>query len=268
MKTLQIFLVFLLASRLTAADLLPAQLLQIGEQPVTPVAGSLISGQRTTLLFYMAGPAATRGEVVGDLLQVSGGVAAPLLKDLPLRGDPLALDIELPPLARETSLFLLLRARPRAGEPWQALGQFSLTAFPANFTAEMAEFARWVEKERRLPLAVFGKAGPLHDFLEASGVPFVNLGAEIPTSLPRPMLVLGSGAFSAKDSASRLATTTSPVVFFASDSPLLPGVYPRSGDGFTLVTLPLLSNLAKDPRPQKTLLEILRSVCAAPSPMP
>ncbi|MDD5348674.1 MAG: hypothetical protein PHQ12_00555 [Chthoniobacteraceae bacterium] len=241
-----------------------------GQPGAQPPAYYGFGGQPVTLELAVETPKGEPVDIQADLFQRAQTLLAPVQKDIvvaqalnasgfaPYR--PLvSWKMPLPAVTRETQMLARFRVRTGAAD-WQPAGQVLLTVYPPDFAKE--ELAR-VAKDPGL--RVFG-GDALRKFLKAQKTDFEDVGSDLASLPPSPE---DKNLYIGEATSRQLAQwlTANPawqgsLVVFCTDTPLLPGVFVTTQGGLRLakVTLPMLDTLSTDPRSQKTLVEVLKSV--------
>jgi hypothetical protein len=205
-----------------------------------------------------------RASVLVELWQTSGNIMLPLGKALPMDGllataipdanGVTTLRVAFPKLERRARVLVKFISKDA---PNTALGVVLVTVYPP---IDWAPLARKVKKDD-LRLVVFGKdTVGLREFFEARHIPFSDNGDNMPERLGRDTVAVGE--LSPKDWAERKDRITPEggrLIVFVADAEVLPGVYSTAVDEGTVtkVTIPLLANLAKDPRNEAHFLQLI-----------
>lgn len=228
----------------------------------------VFSGTTAKLRVTVEAPIGTTLTLKADLMQVAHGLAVPLVKDLAVANavsftdrtrQVIEVSLAVPEVQRVTPVRIQFHARSADSDPWQPAGDEMLIVYPQEETGWWRRFFAAIEAEPELRLTVFGESPRLRAFLRGEDVPFHDVGTEPPAVFENDQLYLGESKPAevselARDGSSRR------VILFINDPNVLAGVYTSTGPGSvtTKVTLPLLDDLATDPRSRQTFSQIIQ----------
>lgn len=201
--------------------------------------------------------------VTYDLLQIGGGLAAPLVSnealDLPAKVNPsqvVEVRLLVPKVKAPTRM--LVRFHTAKSGSTQESGQVFLDVFPRPASGEWRDALAAAEKSAVRQLAVFGESTRLREFFKEHDIAFRDLGTDFPENFPSHVLAVGEVTPATLERHRREPGSDRQIVF-VEDRLVLPGVYESLGpDGtFTKITLPIPAGLATNPRSQTAFLDLL-----------
>ncbi len=210
-----------------------------------------------------------------DLFQLAGSLAMPIARNIRLE-ESIALSQASPSAEQVTLKFPEVKQRAEIlvrlslfentsqNTPTQ-LGDLHFEVFPASVTRELVELLQ--PKSEGTPQAVvFGPGHKLRHFLAALHVPIEDAGTGTPDRFDPARLYFGELATDQQFQEARDRGAGARMALFFLDDTLPAGVYAdRSHSGVLVqVTLPLLDNLADDPRSQLGLTKIIHLLSAPP----
>ncbi len=222
----------------------------------------------------ISGVTAQSASLRADLLQVAGGLAMPLAKDIHLQ-DGIAfpntspqhvrVSIKFPDVKQRAELLVrlsLIADLPNAKQVEQ-LGDLHFEVFPASLTKELTDL---LQPKPDAHVIIFGSGQKLRLFLTGLHVPFEDGGSDTPDRFDPSRLYLGELSTEEQFQQVQDRSAGGRVVLFSPDQSLPAGVYSdRSSAGVLIrVTLPLLDNLSDDPRSQLGLIKIIHLLSAPP----
>jgi len=223
----------------------------------------------------MDGVTAQAASLRADLFQVAGGLAMPLAKDIHLKEaltfsntspQHLRVSMKFPDVKRRAEVLVrlaLIQSAPQSG-PIQ-LGELRFEVFPSSVTKEMTDLLQ-PKPDSSAQVVVFGPGQKLRHFLTGLHVPFEDAGTGTPDRFDPNRLYFGELTSDEQFQQAQDQGAGVRLVLFSPDESLPAGVYAEQSNSGTLihVTLPLLDNLADDPRAQLGIIKIIHLLSAPP----
>jgi hypothetical protein len=233
----------------------------------TPVVPAVFGNRKQAFDLAIDNAAAQSGALWAQLFQVSGdlsvsiGALIPLQDTVALVGAPsqrLRISLTIPDVKQRAEILVRL-SLVHAGSPGMpiALGGFRLEVFPLSITKELTNLLQ-SGTGGPTPVVLFGKGRKFRQFLTSVNVSFDDAGATIPDRFEPNRVYFGEATATASlPSTQEMATAHT--VIFSPDVSLPPGIYieQKASGAVIQVTLPLLENLADDPRNQLALIKVI-----------
>ncbi len=219
--------------------------------------------------------AARAASLHADLFQVAGGLAMPLSKDIHLQDgltftnaspQHLRVSIKFPGVKERAEVLVRLALFQNGPQPTPIqLGNLRFEVFPASVTQELKDLLQ-SKPDGSAPVVVFGPGQKLRHFLASLHVSFEDGGTGTPDRFDPNCFYFGELAADEQLQQAQDQSTGARMVLFSPDESLPAGVYAeRSNPGVLIhVTLPLLDNLADDPRAQLGFIKIIHLLSTPP----
>jgi len=229
-------------------------------------AGSMLSIR----LDYTAA-AGTRITWTHELFLTSSSMAVPFEKFSPLtrvagEEDTHVLwlpDVRAPEVKQRTEMLLKILGQTEGNE--STCANIRLFVFPLDMAKPLKELV-----SGGIRLAVFGKSNAIRTFLRVNRIAFTELGDEIPRQVDRGLFVAGDIDSRKLDDWLKHLPKGAFIrlVAFTRDPWSIPGAYVQAQSGSVIckVTLPILENLASDPRSQAAFVELFSQSISAFTP--
>ncbi len=242
--------------------------------PATAELPAIFGNQQAGIDIEINGFTAASGPLRADFLQVAGGLAMPLAKDVLLQHgifffgtslQHLHVSMKFPDVKQRAEVlvrFSLSNDLP-SGKQIELLGDLRFVVFPASVTRELADLLQPKPDAR---VIIFGPGQKLRHFLTGLHVPFEDNGSDTPNRFDSSRLYFGELATEQQFQQAQDRSAGGRVALFSPDQSLPTGVYSdRSSAGVLIhVTSPLLDNLSDDPRSQLGLIKIIHLLSAPP----
>jgi len=198
-----------------------------------------------------------RSKVSVGLWQTSGGLALSLGKDIALDAVPdehgiTQVRLEFPKVERKARVLVKFFS---SDEPRKALGQAQVQVYPPF---DWAPLSRKLKKDGP-HILIFGENEALRAFFKNREIDFSDNGEDPPDRLDGDTLVIGFLPAKAwRDGKDRFSADGGRLLVFVADAEAPPGVYtqPAGAGVITKVTLPVLAQLAQDPRSEELLFQL------------
>ena len=212
-----------------------------------------------------------------DLFQIAGQLSMPLDADVHLKdvtflhvvAQNLIFSVKLPEVKRPAEILIRISLVPKDARVSPLhVTDIQYKVYPASVTQELKDLLQ-SKPDGATPVVLFGSGQSLRHFLTALHVPFEDGGTDTPDRFDPNRLYFGELSSDQQFQETRDRSAGARLVLFSPDDSLPAGVYTERSASSALVhvTLPLLENLADDPRAQLALIKIIH-LLSAPSPSP
>ena len=227
-----------------------------------------VFGNRSQGLTLEMGPVSIpTASLHADLLQVSGAMAMPLQKDIPLPAELtfpttapkcLSVSIKFPNVKRQTQILARFYAEQTGGIR-TLLGDLRFDVFPTSLTKDLADLL--ATKTNELPrVVIFGSGNKLRTFFQGVPIAFEDGGTSRPDRLDPNRLYFCETTDKDQVKLAEDRRAGGHLAVFSPDETLPPGIYAETaGPGvFIRATLPFLDHLSDDPRAQLAFIKIIQ----------
>lgn len=197
--------------------------------------------------------------VTYDLLQIGGGLTAPLVSNQKLklpaeatRSQAVEVRLPVPEVKGPTRMLVRFHAAKNAS------AQAFLDVFPRPASGQWRDALAKAEKSTDRQLAVFGESPHLREFFAKNDIAFRDLGSDFPENFPPDAIAIGEVTTTTLER-HRPEPGAGRQIVFVEDRLVLPGIYESRGPegALTKVTLPILAGLSSDPKSQTSFLDLL-----------
>ena len=175
------------------------------------------------------------------------------------RGDERELTLQLPAVARETDFQLRFQAKVASQAEWSPAGTIRIRVYPRDLLAPLKKWAR------RVQLRLDDRQGVLTQWLADGDVAFVDSRSALEkrAGIPTVTMIVTNGGNVLLPGLGRDLGHT--IIVFTEQIGNLPKVVsiPQGSGRLIKVDLPIIQDLADDPRRQKQFLEIIGLANAA-----